>query len=208
MTKNKIIVIGLTGSIGMGKSETAKMFQRADVPVFDSDGAVHGLMAKDGPAVDRVEAAFPGVKGVDGIDRKVLGAKVFGDGAALKKLEAILHPMVSEQRQEFFEQMVLNGHDMVVMDVPLLFETGGEQRCDYTVVVSAPGAVQRERVLARPHMSPQKFEDILTKQMPDSEKRQQADFIVQSDQGIAYAEQQVGQIIATIRKNIKTDGTE
>lgn len=191
----KLIVIGLTGSIGMGKSETAKMFERAHVPVFDSDGAVHSLMAKDGAAVSRVEKAFPGVKGPDGIDRKLLGSKVFGDGAALKKLEAILHPMVSDLRQEFFEQA--QGHDMVVMDIPLLFETGAD--CDYTVVVSAPLAVQRQRVLSRPDMTAEKFENILSKQMPDREKRQRADFIVQSDRGIRYAEGQVQQIIEKIR---------
>ncbi|MBL4612750.1 MAG: dephospho-CoA kinase [Emcibacter sp.] len=205
MTGKNIIVIGLTGSIGMGKSETAKMFERANIPVFDSDAAVHGLMAKNGPAVDRVEAAFSGVKGVDGIDRKALGAKVFGDGVALKKLESILHPMVSAQRQAFFEQKKHQGHDMVVMDVPLLFETGGDQQCDYTVVVSAPAAVQRKRVLARPDMTLEKFENILAKQMPDSEKRQRADFIVQSDQGIGYAETQIGEIIEKIRQKIRTE---
>lgn len=205
MTENHIIVIGLTGSIGMGKSETAKMFERANIAVFDSDAAVHGLMAKNGAAVDRVEAAFTGVKGSDGIDRKALGARVFGDGAALKKLESILHPMVSAQRQDFFEQMKDQGHDMVVMDVPLLFETDGDQKCDYTVVVSAPAAIQRTRVLARPDMSVEKFENILAKQMPDSEKRQRADFIVQSDQGIGYAETQVGEIIEKIRQKIRIE---
>ena len=197
----KLTIIGLTGSIGMGKSETAKMFERAHVPVFDSDAAVHMLMAKGGPAVGRVEKAFPGVEGADGIDRKLLGSMVFGDRAALKKLESILHPMVSDMRQDFFEQAKKQGLDMVVMDVPLLFETGGEDKCDYTVVVSASAEVQRERVLARPDMTATKFENILSKQMPDSEKQQRADFIVQSDQGIGYAEDQVIQIIEKIRVN-------
>ena len=129
----KVIIIGLTGSIGMGKSETAKMFERADIPVFDSDAAVHVLMAKDGAAVDLVDQAFPGVRGPEGIDRKLLGPRVFGDGAALKKLESILHPMVSDRRQAFFDQASKEGHDLVVMDVPLLFETGGDDACDYTV---------------------------------------------------------------------------
>lgn len=195
----KTTIIGLTGSIGMGKSETAKMFQRAQVPVFDSDGAVHRLMTRGGPAVDRVEKAFPGTQGSDGIDRKILGAKVFGDGAALKKLEAILHPMVSDMRQEFLKKAEAEGADLVVMDVPLLFETGAEQQCDYTVVVSASPEVQRQRVLARPDMTESKFKNILRQQMPDSEKRQKADFIVQSDQGIGYAENQVHEIIEKIR---------
>ncbi|MCK5425349.1 MAG: shikimate dehydrogenase [Emcibacter sp.] len=195
----KVTIIGLTGSIGMGKSETAKMFERAQVPVFDSDKAVHDLMAKDGAAVDRVEQIFPGVKKTDGIDRKKLGSRVFGDHGALKKLEAILHPMVSDRRQEFFEQAKVQGYDMVVMDVPLLFETGGEENCDFTVVVSAPAKVQRQRVLARPDMTAEKFENILSKQMPDREKRQRADFIVQTDQGLSYAEDQVHQIIEKIR---------
>ncbi len=192
-------VIGLTGSIGMGKSETAKMFERAYVPVFDSDAAVHILMAKGGAAVGRVEKAFPGVRSPDGIDRKRLGSMVFSDGEALKKLESILHPMVSDMRQVFFEKAEEQGHDMVVVDVPLLFETGGEAHCDYTVVVSAPADVQRMRVLARPDMTVTKLENILSKQMPDSEKRQRADFIVQSDQGIRYAEDQVNHIIEKIR---------
>lgn len=199
----KVIIIGLTGSIGMGKSETAKMFERADIPVFDSDAAVHVLMGPDGAAVDLVDQAFPGVRGPEGIDRKLLGPRVFGDGAALKKLESILHPMVSDRRQAFFDQAAATGHDLVVMDVPLLFETGGDDSCDYTVVVSAAPEVQRQRVLARPGMSPEKFDQILAKQMPDSEKRQRADFIVQSDQGIGYAEDQVHQLIEKILENIQ-----
>ncbi|PCI33102.1 MAG: dephospho-CoA kinase [Alphaproteobacteria bacterium] len=199
----KVIIIGLTGSIGMGKSETAKMFERADIPVFDSDAAVHVLMGPDGAAVDLVDQAFPGVRGGGGIDRKLLGPRVFGDGAALKKLESILHPMVSDRRQAFFDQAATEGHDMVVMDVPLLFETGGDGKCDYTVVVSAAPEVQRQRVLARPGMSAEKFDQILAKQMPDSEKRQRADFIVQSDQGIGYAEDQVHQLIEKILENIQ-----
>ena len=199
MIKNKIIIIGLTGSIGMGKSETSKMFERAHIPVFDSDAAVHSLMVKNGLATGRIEKSFPGVLKEGAIDRRLLGEKVFGDQAALKKLEAILHPMVSEMRQKFFEKCHTENHDIVVMDVPLLFETGGETQCDYTVVVSAPEAVQRQRVLARPGMTLQKFEKILARQLPDSEKRQRADFIVQSDKGIRYAEVQVKNIIEKIR---------
>jgi len=200
MKDNGLIVIGLTGSIGMGKSETAKMFQRAGVPLFDSDAAVHILMGRNGKAVHLVEQAFPGVLGQDGVDRTALGQRVFSDAAALKKLEAILHPMVAGMRQDFFEQSKAEGHDLVVMDVPLLFETGADAQCDYTVVVTVPPAVQRQRVLARPNMSRQKFEDILSSQMPDAEKRQRADFVVQSDQGISYAEDQVTELIEKIRK--------
>lgn len=201
--RDGLVIIGLTGSIGMGKSETGKMFERAKIPVFDSDAAVHDLMAHGGAAVGLVEAAFPGVTGPEGIDRKMLGSRVFGDDVALKKLEGILHPMVSEARQVFFQQAKDQGHDMVVMDVPLLFETGGDNQCDYVVVVSAPADVQRQRVLARPHMTPQKFADILAKQMPDEEKRKRADFVVPTDQGIAFAESSVGQIIDTIRNTTK-----
>jgi len=197
------VIIGLTGSIGMGKSETAKMFERAGIPVFDSDAAVHQLMARNGPAVDRVEKSFPGVRGPNGIDRKILGKRVFGDTAALKKLEAILHPMVSEMRQKFFDQARADGLDMVVMDVPLLFETGGVEQCDYSVVVSAPAEIQRQRVLSRPGMTPRKFEDILARQMADSEKKLRADFVVQSDRGIEYAECQVKQIIEKLREEIR-----
>ncbi len=197
------VIIGLTGSIGMGKSETAKMFERAGIPVFDSDAAVHQLMARNGPAVDRVEKSFPGVSGPNGIDRKILGKRVFGDTAALKKLEAILHPMVSEMRQKFFDQARADGLDMVVMDVPLLFETGGAEQCDYSVVVSAPAEIQRQRVLSRPGMTPRKFEDALARQMADSEKKLRADFVVQSDRGIEYAECQVKQIIEKLREEIR-----
>lgn len=195
----KLIIIGLTGSIGMGKSETAKMFQRAHVPVFDSDAAVHELMAKGGAAVDRVNKAFPGVKGDDGIDRNMLGTKVFGNPKALKKLEDILHPMVSDMRQDFFSKANEENQDMVLLDVPLLFETGGEKLCDYTVVVSAPAEVQRQRVLSRPGMTEEKLDHILAKQMPDHEKRQYADFIVYTDKGLEDVEDQVRNIIKTIR---------
>lgn len=197
MSDKKSIIIGLTGSIGMGKSETAKIFERANIPVFDSDAAVHDLMTKNGAAFEPIEKTFPGVSGPDGIDRVALGARVFGDAEALQKLESILHPMVSEQRQAFFRQK--QGHDLVVVDVPLLFEKGGEKNCDYVVVVTAPAEIQRQRVLARPHMTVEKFDQILAKQMPDGEKRQRADFIVYTDQGIPHAEQQVAEIITEIR---------
>ncbi len=199
MKKTKLTVIGLTGSIGMGKSETAKMFERAGIPLFDSDAAVHVLIGKGGPAVAQVATAFPGVEGPDGIDRKKLGSRVFGDEVALKKLESILHPRVSDRRQDFFNRAQQQGLDMVVLDVPLLFETGADGTCDYTVVVSAAPDVQRQRVLTRENMTVEKFDNILARQMPDDEKRRRADFIVQTDQGIPYAEDQVRRIIEKIR---------
>lgn len=199
----KIRLLGLTGSIGMGKSETAKMFVRQNIPVFDSDQAVHDLMGPGGAAVTAVESAFPGVVTENAIDRKRLGARVFGDPAALNKLEKILHPKVSALRAQFVKQAEAAGHDLVVLDVPLLFETGGEAQCDHVIVVSAPAGVQRQRVLSRPGMTADKFEHILAKQLPDQQKRERADFIVQTDQGIGYAEDQVRAIIEKIRKTVK-----
>lgn len=190
-----MIVLGLTGSIGMGKSETARMFRDQGVPVFDSDAAVHELMGPGGAAVDLVEANFPGVIKSGEIDRSELGKRVFGDDQALKSLENILHPMVSNLRDEFLEISKTDGHDVVVFDVPLLFEKGYESLCDYVVVVTASADVQRERVLSRLGMTEDRFHEILKKQTPDHEKRKRADFIVQSDQGFDYAEAQVKEIL-------------
>ncbi|MCC3861825.1 dephospho-CoA kinase [Pseudemcibacter aquimaris] len=193
-----MIKLGLTGSIGMGKSETARMFRDLGVPVFDSDAIVHELMGIDGEAVDLVEDAFPGVKNNNQIDRKELGKRVFGDDGALIKLEKIIHPMVSNKRDEFVEMAKIDGHDVVVFDIPLLYEKSYETLCDYVVVVSAPASVQRERVLARPDMTEKRFAEILSKQVPDNEKREKADFIVQSDQGFDYAERQVKEILEKV----------
>lgn len=189
--------IGLTGSIGMGKTETAKMFAKKSIPVFDSDAAVHTLIGPKGIAVDAVELAFPGVKKENYIDRKLLGARVFGDDEALKSLEKILHPLVSEKRENF---LIEANSDVVVFDIPLLFEKGYENDCDYIVVVSAPFEVQKKRVLDRPGMTVKRFENILAKQLPDEQKRARADFVVQSDQGLDYAEKQVEEILKKIRK--------
>jgi len=205
MASNNLSVIGLTGSIGMGKSETAKIFERAGIPLFDSDAAVHVLMSENGAATPLVGRLFPEVKNNNGIDRKALGGKVFKDPEALKKLESILHPMVSEKRRDFFDQARAEGHDIVVVDVPLLFETGAEKDCDFTVVVTAPIELQRQRVLSRPDMTMQKFENILAQQMPDEEKKRRADFIVHSDQGLSYAEEQVDKIIQEIRQEIQEE---
>lgn len=194
-----MIVLGLTGSIGMGKSTTAAMFARAGVPVYDSDAAVHALYASGGAAVAPVEAAFPGVV-VDGaIDRAALSARVVGDPQALQKLEAIVHPLVGAHRIGFFEQAKAGGADIVVLDIPLLFETGGQGAVDQVVVVSAPAEVQRARVLARPGMTPEKLDAILARQLPDAEKRARADVVIDTGQGIEAAEAQVRDLVTRLR---------
>jgi dephospho-CoA kinase len=194
-----MIVIGLTGSIGMGKTETGRMFVRLGVQVFDADEAVHQLYGPDGAAVAAIETAFPGVV-VDGVvDRAALAARVLGDEAAVRRLEAIVHPLVQEMRARFLQTAREEGRDMVVVDIPLLFETGGETRVDRTVVVSAPPAVQRQRVLARPGMTEVKFQAILARQMPDEEKRKRADFVVDSSVGLDHAFAQVERIVASLR---------
>lgn len=191
-----MIVIGLTGSIGMGKSTTAKMFAEEGVPVHDSDEAVHRLYA--GPAMPLVEAAFPGVT-VDGkIDRTILGAKVLGNPAAMKTLEGIIHPLVRADANEFLRRNRDAGAQLAVLDIPLLFETGGRDRVDKVVVVTAPADVQRERVLARPGMTVEKFEAILARQVPDVEKRRQADYIVDTGQGMDAARNAVREIVAAL----------
>lgn len=194
-----MIILGLTGSIGMGKSTTAAMFAQAGVPVYDADAEVHALYAPGGEAVAPIEAAFPGVVRDGAVDRGVLGARVLGDADALKRLEAIVHPLVGKSRIGFFADAKAREADMVVLDIPLLFETGGEKNVDAVVVVSAPADLQRERVLARPGMTVEKLEAILGKQTPDAEKRARADFVVDTGQGLEAARAQVGEIIAAMR---------
>lgn len=194
-----MLLVGLTGSIGMGKSETAKMFARHGVPVCDSDATVHALYDKGGAAVEAVGAAFPGVV-VDGrVDREKLSREVVGKPEALRKLELIVHPLVGEAQRAALQAAAASGARMVVLDIPLLFETGGRARVDVVVVVSAPGDVQRQRVLARPGMTPEKLEAILLKQMPDADKRSRADFVVDTSQGLAHAEAQVVAIIDVLK---------
>lgn len=194
-----MLILGLTGSIGMGKSTTAAMFEAEGVPVYDSDAAVHALYAAGGAAVAPVEAAFPGVVTDGAIDRAKLSAKVVGDPEALAKLEAIVHPLVGAHRIGFFEKAQAEGRDIVVLDVPLLFETGGQKSVDKVVVVSAPAEVQRARVLARPEMTPEKFEAILARQLPDAEKRARADFVIDTGQGVEHARQQVRDLLTLLR---------
>lgn len=173
-----MIVIGLTGSIGMGKSTVAQMFAEEGAPFFDSDAAVHALYAPGGAAVAPVEAAFPGVTRDGAIDREALSARVVGDDAAIKRLEGIVHPLVRDAQAEFLRANREAGSRWAVLDIPLLFEFGGARLVDKVVVVSAPAATQRARVLARPGMTLEKFESILARQLPDAEKRARADFVI------------------------------
>ena len=194
-----MFILGLTGSIGMGKSETSKMFRRLGVPVFDADAAVHELMIKGGRAVRRVEAAFPGVTKDGAVDRPALGAKVFGKREELRKLEAILHPMVGQMQRAFLSDAQARRLPLVVLDIPLLFEGRGEERCDATAVASAPNFLQRQRVLARPNMAVEKFENIRRQQVPDAVKRQRADFILPTGLGRRFTLNHVANLIGAVR---------
>lgn len=194
-----MLLIGLTGSIGMGKSETAEMFRDFGVPVYDADAAVHKLYEKGGKAVEPLRAAFPSAIVDDAVDRKALSRCVLGLPEEMKKLEAIVHPLVGEVQMEFLTENLKAGAPMVVLDIPLLYETGGETRVDVVVVVSAPYDIQKTRVLARPDMDEAKFAAIHAKQVPDEEKRRRADFIVESDKGLDHARAQVAAIIEALK---------
>jgi dephospho-CoA kinase len=195
-----MIVLGLTGSVGMGKSTAAGMLRRLGLPVHDSDAAVHCLMGPKGAAVAAVERAFPGVRRSDGgIDRAALGARVFADAAALKRLEAILHPLVRRSQERFLARARARRLTLVVLDIPLLFETGGARRCDKVIVVSAPAFLQRARVLARPGMTAERLAAILAKQTPDAEKRRRADYVVPSGLGRAVTFRHLQRIVRQLR---------
>jgi dephospho-CoA kinase len=191
-----MFILGLTGSLGMGKSATAKLFAEAGVPVYDADAAVHRLY--EGEATPLIEAAFPGTTTGGKVDRDKLAQRVLGDSAAIKKLESIVHPLVAAAREKFLNEAERKGAKIAVLDIPLLFETGGEKRCDAVVVVSAPAAVQHARVLERAGMTEQKFAAILDKQMPDADKRARADFVVDTSQGFDAARAQVSDILDRI----------
>lgn len=191
-----MFVLGLTGSMGMGKSTTAKFFAEAGVPVYDADAAVHALYA--GEAVAPIEAAFAGTTGGGVVDRAKLSARIAGDPAALKQLESIVHPLVRRAEQRFLDAARAAGAPVAVLDIPLLFETGGDARCDAVVVVSAPAELQRQRVFERPGMDEAKFQALMARQMPDAEKRRRADFIVDSAKGFDAARAQVRNIIEAV----------
>ncbi|MEM8616567.1 MAG: dephospho-CoA kinase [Pseudomonadota bacterium] len=190
-----MIILGLTGSIGMGKSATAAMFRDHGVPVYDADAAVHALYAEGGSAIGPLSERFEGIVRAGAIDRQALREKVLNNPSALSDLEEIVHPLVGETQRQFRAEAEAVGAALAVLDIPLLFETGGDQRCDYVAVVSAPAALQRSRVLARPGMTEADFEAILTKQMPDSEKRARADFIISSAFGFDFARSHVAAIV-------------
>jgi len=193
-----MLILGLTGSIGMGKSTTAKLFAEAGVPVYDADAAVHKIY--EGEAAPAIEAAFPGTT-VDGkVDRARLSAKVVHDPAAMKQLEQIVHPMLGASRKKFFEDAEAAGAPVVVLDIPLLYETGGEKRVDAVVVVTTTPELQRERVLARGTMDQAKLDSILARQLPDAEKRERADFIVDTSDGLDPVRERIRDILAEVVK--------
>lgn len=191
------MIIGLTGSIGMGKSAVAAMFAVEGVPVFDADATVHDLQKAGGALVPAIETAFPGTTGVNGVDRKALGAAVFGDRERLALLESIIHPAVAERRKAFLASH--QGADMILFDIPLLFEKGGQAGVDTVVVVSAPAPVQRERVLARPNMTPDKFEHIMALQMNDADKRARADYVIDTGKDINDTRADVRALVKKLR---------
>jgi dephospho-CoA kinase len=199
MTKSAIrrpFILGLTGSIGMGKSAVAAMFAGLGVPVFDADKAVHELQGPGGALIVPIEEAFPGTTGPQGVDRQKLGAAVFGNDAELKKLEKIVHPAVAAMRAQFLKDMA---HEpLVIFDIPLLYEKGSESEVDAVLVVSAGAEVQRERVLARPGMSEEKFARILALQVPDEEKRRRADFVIDTGTSLAETRHAVHRLVHAI----------
>jgi dephospho-CoA kinase len=191
-------VLGLTGSIGMGKSAVAQMLREQGVPVFDADAVVHGLQGPGGALLPAIEAAFPGTTGAAGVDRGKLGALVFGDAAALSRLERIVHPAVAAARESFLIEHA--GQPLVVFDIPLLYEKGHQAGLDAVAVVSAPAAVQRARVLARPGMTPEKFAQILALQVPDAEKRARADHVIDTGLPLAQTRRLVNELVQALRE--------
>ena len=192
-------VLGLTGGIGMGKSTAANTFRRLRVPVFDADAAVHRLQGRGGAAVRPIEAAFSGTTRDGRVDREALRARVLGDPAALKRLEAIVHPLVRRAERAFLAAARRRGERLAVLDIPLLFETGGERRVDEVIVVTAPAAVQRARVLRRRGMTPERLDAILARQMPDALKRKKADHLVQTGLSRHAAQRHIRAIVRGLR---------
>lgn len=192
-----MIVIGLTGSIAMGKSTTAEMFRQSGIPVYDADKAVHDLY--EGEAVQPIEAAFPGSTKDGVVDRSALKAAISSDPDALKKLESIVHPLVRRSEERFREEARSGGAGIIVLDIPLLLETGGDKRVDLIVTVSAPSAVQKQRVMERGTMTEEQFEAILARQMPDAEKRRRSHFVIDTGEGLEAAKRQVRAVISAAR---------
>ncbi|MFQ5972850.1 MAG: dephospho-CoA kinase [Alphaproteobacteria bacterium] len=192
-------LLGLTGSIGMGKSTAAKIFRRLGVPVHESDPVVHRLLVKGGRGVPIVAEAFPGVVADGQVDRTRLGGIVFADPERLVELEGLLHPLVTESRERFIKRHARNQTALVVLDIPLLFETGAEREVDAVLVVSAPEFVQRQRVLARPGMTPERFAAIAARQLPDAEKRRRADYVVETGLSKHYTLRQIARLVRTLR---------
>ena len=197
--RHKPLLIGLTGSVGMGKSETAKMFAKLGIPVYDADAAVRELYAEGGAAVGAIARAFPDAVKNGAVDRDTLSQIITADASLLQRLEEIVHPLVRNYREAFLEKAAREGAPMAVLDIPLLFESGSDKDVDVIVVVSAPEEVQRTRVLARPGMSEEKFEAILARQMPDAEKRAKANFVIDTSKGLDHAEAQVEAIVSALR---------
>lgn len=200
------LFFALTGSIGMGKSTTAQMFRDLHIPVYDSDATVHTLYA--GKAAPLVEAAFPGTSRDGKVDRAELSKYVVGNETAMKQLESIVHPLVREAELEFRAQAESQNAPLAILDIPLLFETGRADRMDGVIVVTAPSEVQRQRVLARDGMTVEKFEAILNRQVPDAKKRQMADYIVDTSQGLAFARQQVAEIVDDVLQRRNRDAAD
>jgi len=195
-----MVIVGLTGSIGMGKSTAAKMLREMGVPVYDADAAVHELQAPGGAALPGIEAAFPGVVKAGVLDRQALGARVFGNKEALRRLEAIVHPLVFKKQRAFLRRSALAGEKLVVLDIPLLFEGLGERRVDATLVVSAPAFLQRRRVMARPGMTAEKFAGILRQQVPDTLKRRKASIVIPTGMGLAPTRAALVRAVAELRR--------
>ena len=195
-----MVIVGLTGSIGMGKSTAATMLRQMGVPVYDADAAVHALQAPGGAALPPIEAAFPGVVKNGVLDRQALGARVFGDKKALRRLEAIVHPLVAQRQRTFLKRAARRGVPLVVLDIPLLFEGRGERRVDATLVVTAPAFLQRRRVLARPGMTAEKFAGILKQQVPDSLKRRKATVVIPTGLGLAPTRAALGKAVRDLTK--------
>ncbi|MDB5487929.1 MAG: Dephospho-CoA kinase [Reyranella sp.] len=194
-----MVIVGLTGSIGMGKSTAAKMLREMGVPVYDADAAVHALQAPGGVALPGIEAAFPGVVKAGVLDRQALGARVFGNKEALRRLEAIVHPLVALKQRAFLRRAALAGEPLVVLDIPLLFEGLGERRVDATLVVSAPAFLQRRRVMARPGMTAERLDGILRQQVPDALKRRKATIVIPTGLGLAPTRTALARAVAELR---------